>query len=148
MPIPTLNADGLLPEGVHDCTLNEIRDRFGGFQRTDARPRLFERLEKFIKESKASGMVTAIVVDGSFVTAKDAPSDIDLILVTVQRTKFPAVIRPMEYNALSKRHARRRFGFDILLAQEGETELIKHLEFYSKVRDRPDLRKGLLRLWL
>lgn len=29
MPIPPLNANGLLPPGLHETTLDEIRDRFG-----------------------------------------------------------------------------------------------------------------------
>jgi len=42
MPIPDLNEDGLLSEGVHDCTLDEIGARFGRFQVTDRRIQLFE----------------------------------------------------------------------------------------------------------
>jgi len=41
MPIPDLNEDGLLPEGIHEASLEEVRERFGRFQRTDRRPDLF-----------------------------------------------------------------------------------------------------------
>jgi hypothetical protein len=34
MPIPPLDEDGLLPEGIHECSLEEIRARFGSFQVT------------------------------------------------------------------------------------------------------------------
>jgi hypothetical protein len=32
----------LLPEGIHDCTLDEIGARFGRFQTTDRRVHLFK----------------------------------------------------------------------------------------------------------
>jgi len=44
MPIPELDARGLLPEGIHPCSMSEIAQRFGRFQRSDRRCRLFERL--------------------------------------------------------------------------------------------------------
>lgn len=46
MPIPALNRDGVLPEGVFDCTLEEVRERFGAFSGSDCRVRLFARLEE------------------------------------------------------------------------------------------------------
>jgi hypothetical protein len=70
MPIPALTTDGFLPEGIHDCSLAELQERFGHFQRNDVRPRLFERLSKFIQQAVATGLVTSIIVDGSFVTSR------------------------------------------------------------------------------
>ncbi len=81
MPIPEIDETGFLPEGVHQATLEEVREPFGRFQRTDRRPVLFSQLSLFLAEVRASGLVEAVIVDGSFVTAKDEPSDIDLILV-------------------------------------------------------------------
>jgi len=48
MPIPPLNTHGLLPVGIHVTTLDEIRLRFGLFQGSDRRPRLYDRLEQLI----------------------------------------------------------------------------------------------------
>ncbi len=86
MPIPELNQDGFLPEGIHAASLEEVRERFGRFQRTDRRPALFAKLSTYMAEVRASGLVVAVIVDGSFVTAKDEPSDIDLILVLRRTT--------------------------------------------------------------
>jgi len=69
MPIPPFNPDGLLPVGIHECTIDELKVRFGGFQGSDQRPRLFARLEGFLAEVRAAGLVRSILVDGSFVTA-------------------------------------------------------------------------------
>ena len=54
MPIPALDPRGLLPEGIHDCTLDEIKAAFGAFQSTDRRPQLFARLAAFLAEAKAA----------------------------------------------------------------------------------------------
>jgi hypothetical protein len=91
MPIPVLNEDGFLPAGIHDCSLAEIRERFGQFQRTDQRCRLMDRLEAFIQECRATGFVRSMMVDGSFVTAADAPNDIDLILVLDEHHDFSPI---------------------------------------------------------
>ncbi|MDX1943957.1 MAG: nucleotidyltransferase domain-containing protein [Pirellulaceae bacterium] len=148
MPIPSLNADGFLPEGIHDCTLDELEARFGQFQDSDRRCRLFEKFREYVREARSSGVVKSLFVDGSFATGKPNPSDIDLIVISLARELLPATLRPAEYNALSKRHIRRKFGMDVLLAQDGEMEVDEHVEFFSQVRNRPEVRKGLLRITL
>jgi len=80
MPIPALDQYGLLPDGIHDCTLEEAAGRFGTFQGSDRRPRLWARFMAFVREAKACGLVEAVLVNGSFVTAEPRPNDIDLVL--------------------------------------------------------------------
>ena len=80
MPIPELDADGFLPEGVHECTLEEIRHRFGAFRKSDRRPQLFSRLQSFLSEAVKTGLVVAVAIDGSFVTGKAEPNDIDQVV--------------------------------------------------------------------
>ena len=106
MPIPELNENGFLPEGVHEASLEEVRERFGRFQRTDRRPALFAKLSLFLAEVRASGLVVAVILDGSFVTAKDEPSDIDLILVLRPDHDYDADPKPFS-NVLSRRQSAR-----------------------------------------
>ncbi|MCI0358725.1 MAG: hypothetical protein L0211_09610 [Planctomycetaceae bacterium] len=146
MPIPALTADGLLPDGIYDCMLDEIRDQFGSFQRTDRRCRLFERLEAFVRTAKTSGIVVAVVVDGSFVTGKDAPSDVDVIVVLRADHDYGAILRPTEYNVVSTGQIRRVFRIDALIAREGTEELHRYVSLFSRLRDEPNRSKGMLRL--
>src|SRR5882672_6336055 len=81
MPIPDFEPSGLLPLGLYDCSFEELKSRFGSFEQTDCRPLLFAKLEAFIVAARAAGFVRTVVVDGSFVTAKPSPNDIDLIIV-------------------------------------------------------------------
>jgi hypothetical protein len=148
MPIPELNENGFLPEGIHEASLEEVRERFGRFQRTDRRPSLFTKLSTYLAEVRASGLAEAVILDGSFVTAKDEPSDIDLILVLRPDHDDRAELRPFEYNALAKHRVRRRFRFDVVSAREGTDEYEESLNFFQRVRDRSDLRKGVLKVIL
>ncbi|MBM4297107.1 MAG: hypothetical protein FJ143_05145, partial [Deltaproteobacteria bacterium] len=109
--IPSFNEHGCLPEGIHDCTAEEIADRFGGFQSRDRRPRLWERFVEFLREVKACDLADAVLVDGSFVTAKTDPNDIDLVLIVSSGYNFSAEFLPSEYNVLSQRRVSRRCGF-------------------------------------
>ena len=103
MPIPELNGFGLLPEGVYACTLAEAQTRFGNFQESDRRPRLGAKLTEFLLEVSRCGLVRSVLLDGSFVTAKPDPRDIDLILVVSGDHDFSAELTAAEYNVVSKR---------------------------------------------
>ena len=148
MPIPALNADGLLPAGLFDCTLLELRVRFGVFRGSDQRPRLFARLEELALLMRSSGLFQALILDGSFVTAKPVPNDIDLVAVLKSGHDFERDLRMSEYALVSRTLLRRRFGFDVILAEPDSPLYRTYVEFFSRVREVPDARKGLLRLRL
>jgi len=137
MPIPGVDDAGLLPPGVHDCTLDEVRQRFGAFQTTDRRPKLHDKLQALVQEAWATGLVAEIIIDGSFVTAKPDPNDIDLILVLNARHDFKAELRPFEYNVLSTRQARKIYGFDLLVATHASAIYAEYLAFLPKCAEKP-----------
>ncbi len=146
--IPPLNEHGYLPEGIHDCSLEEAAARFGGFQCSDRRPQLWVRFTEFVREAQASGLVDAIIVDGSFVTAEPLPNDIDLVVVMSAREDFSGDLLPTDYNVLSQRRVRQRFGFDIVVTTNMHEMLTQAVTFFQQVRQRPGVKKGLLRLHL
>lgn len=147
MPIPQLDARGFLPAGVHRCSLEEVRERFGSFQGTDRRVRLFEQLESYVAEARCTGVVRAVVVDGSFVTSKRDPSDIDLVVV-LPRELPSGPVSPSVYNATSRRRIRKKFPFDVLVAADGSVEYDRFVEFFAQIKEGPGLEKGLLRVEL
>jgi hypothetical protein len=85
LPIPNLNEQGLLPPGMHNCSLEEIGERFGTFQSTDRRPRLYEKLQVFLQQVRSIDLAIAVIVNGSFVTSKADPNDIDLIISVAEQ---------------------------------------------------------------
>ena len=144
-----LNEHGLLPAGIHDCSLSEIEELFGSFQRTDRRPLLYKKLVQLVEEAKAFASIRSIIVDGSFVTAAPEPEDIDLVLVVdpaiLARTEL---LNPYEYNAISSRRLRKRYNFDVFVVPEGSGAYDSYVKFFSRVTKAPERTKGLLRLQL
>jgi hypothetical protein len=68
------NEEGVLPEGEHKMSLEEFKDRFVFNQK---RAVIFSGLKLLIKDLKSIGCKT-IYVDGSYVTNKEEPNDVDV----------------------------------------------------------------------
>lgn len=77
MAIPDFNADGLLPSGIYDCSLSEAKDRFAF---NDTREAIWENLLLALEEMRIAGLSGIVHLDGSYVTDKPIPGDVDLIL--------------------------------------------------------------------
>jgi len=146
--------DGVLPGGIHTCTIEEVANRFGRSQGSDQRPKLTSALKRYIREVRALGVASAVVIDGSFVTIKVKPNDLDLILVLRRRLDPEHELIPAEYNVQSMRMVRKKYGFDVRAAALDSPDYLNYLEFFSRVRpDDSDVRtnrtiKGLLRIEL
>ena len=151
--IPDL-IDGVLPEGVHECTMDEVAERFGRFLRTDRRVRLTERLRRYVEEVRGSGISTAVIIDGSYISGRDEPSDVDLILVLRPDYHPASDPRPFSYNLRSKRRVKKLYRFDILPAADGSAAYRTYVDFFCGVRrDIPEpytrrTRKGIVRIAL
>jgi hypothetical protein len=76
--IPDYNDDGYLPVGIHPATLEEIAARFG--QESELRQAQMESLRWLVDLARRAG-VRRIVVNGSFVTDKLEPNDVDCVLL-------------------------------------------------------------------
>ncbi|MDZ4685864.1 MAG: hypothetical protein SH850_12415 [Planctomycetaceae bacterium] len=76
--IPPFNDDGYLPPGIHPATLDEIVARFG--QESDLRRVQMESLRWLVELARRAGILR-IVVNGSFVTDKLEPNDVDCVLL-------------------------------------------------------------------
>ena len=146
--IPPFNENGCLPDGLHDCTLQQAAERFGTFQSSDRRPELWARFTEFMREAKACQLMEAVLLDGSFVTAKPDPNDLDLVLVVAASHDFSADLPPAQYNLLAQQRVRRRFGFDIVVVKNGSGNLEHAIAFFQQVKQRPGMKKGILRIKL
>lgn len=145
--IPPLNEHGLLPIGIYGCSLAEIEERFGSFQTNDRRPVLFQRLNAYLNEAKSTQQVLALLIDGSFVTAKASPGDIDIVLIASGDFSPTDELKPFAYNVFSKKRVARLYGFDIVAVVEDDTaEYAKSVVFFQQVKDNPALKKGILRV--
>lgn len=110
----TFDATGWLPEGVVDATLDEIVQELGRFTVNDRRPKLVKKLQAYVEELQQWKVATEIYIDGSFVSARHEPNDIDVILYL--RADFVArgdSWKPTEINLVSKRFVRKQYEIDL-----------------------------------
>jgi hypothetical protein len=80
--LPAFTDGGDLPPGVHVADWQEVQTRFCGSSLR--RAWLASRLYELIKLAGTSGKLRRVFVWGSFVTAKVAPKDIDLLLIMAE----------------------------------------------------------------
>jgi hypothetical protein len=152
MPIPEF-ADNVLPEGVHECTFDEVEARFGRFQRSDRRMTLTARLRQYLSAAKQSGIVKAVIIDGSYVTNKDVPEDIDIIAVLSGEFDWAQELKPYQANVIDKAAIRRDYRFDGFSYKEGEPGLEKLVAVFAVVPEKyagltAKTRKGMVRVIL
>ena len=76
--IPLCNDNGYLPPGIHPATLEESAARFG--QESELRKVEMDSLRWMVDLAWRAG-VQRIVVNGSFVTDKMEPNDVDCVLL-------------------------------------------------------------------
>lgn len=145
MAIPELNEEGLLPKGIHDCTVDEIGERFAGFGQSAQRKRLFRQLKEYLAEALGREEIVEILVNGSFVTDKAEPGDVDLIVGT-RRNRTVTMLAPVDYNLISNRRVKRRFDFDILSAPAGTPAFEQYVSEFKRAKGRPGKEKGILRV--
>lgn len=144
MPIPDLNGDGLLPEGDHDCTLDEVKSRFGSFRTTDHRVRLFDQLLDYIGEVERAAIATAVVIDGSFVTAEEKPNDVDVLIILRQDVDLTGDLPPYRSNPITHQYVKKHYSIDFFWAFEGQPETM--IDIFRRVKGKPGATKGYLRL--
>jgi len=77
--LPEFNEHGNLPTGLHMATEDEVWARF--VTSSVRRKWLGERLRDVISTAKATGKLQRLILWGSFVTAKEAPNDLDILLI-------------------------------------------------------------------
>lgn len=139
MSIPPLQEDGLLPPGLHLADMDEIEERFG--KSTPKRKNLFERLRMFVELAQYCGALR-MFVNGSFVTAKPEPNDVDVAIWV--GAKYIELLNNDDENAKRlKKMFDTRVPKEALLATD-EQEWEGWVLFFSRIRGHLNKRKGLV----
>lgn len=77
MAIPGFDSHGLLPSGVHQCTLTEIEQALCW---NPHRQTLIQKFKICLSKEIRPLFPDPLYFDGSFITDKDLPDDIDVVL--------------------------------------------------------------------
>ena len=145
-----LNEHGLLPPGSHDLSLDQIDALFGGFQNSERRMNLVKRLREMVAQVGSFSFARHLIVDGSFITSKAEPGDIDIVFVVADGSlPITVPLNPFEYNALSAKRLKKAYQFDVFVVPEGSEAYDHYVSYFARLKEGPDgVTKGLVRLAL
>jgi hypothetical protein len=139
--IPAFRPDGYLPEGVHLASEAETTFRFGST--SQRRRRLALRVRRWMELARAVG-ATRLLIDGSFVTEKPKPDDVDAVILLPGgfheqvRRGIDAALELEEM--LVTRRPEELFG------AEDQIDWDEWAEFFSRTREADGRRKGLVEI--
>ena len=141
--IPDFRDDGYLPEGLYLASEAEVLSRFG--VSSVQRRRLSLRLKRWIELSRCVA-ARRLFVDGSFVTAKLEPDDVDAVVwladdfvLRVARGDIEAI--ELETMLLTRRP-------EEIFAAEDRRDWDDWIQFFSRTREADGRRKGLVEVQL
>jgi hypothetical protein len=139
--IPAPNAIGELPPGMHLATFAEVE---AVFVTTPRRRRLFEGLRLAIQNLHAAG-VRRVFINGSFVTTKADPNDIDGCWEWTEEVHLDLLDPVLLDFTQARRAMRDKYGVDFFLATWVEAGSgLTFLDFFQ--RNREDAPKGIVQL--
>lgn len=79
--IPDYDNRGLLPKGEHETSLEEFITRFVKVINIQTRTDLFEKYIQFCLRSLETNALLSHYIDGSYITNKEEPEDVDLLVM-------------------------------------------------------------------
>jgi hypothetical protein len=139
MPLPPFEPSGDLPEGIYQADLADFFGRFGSG--TPQRQRMADRLRQAFELVRPLGIVSRVVIWGSFITDKLDPADADILWVTLptfDRGRLSVQVDVLFDPVLAK----RLHGIDVLSIPEGSAYLPTLLDGLSITRSFT--RRGLV----
>ena len=141
--IPPFRPDGYLPEGIHVCSEADVTFRFGSQSRK--RRRLIVRLRRWIELGRLVG-AKRLVVDGSFVTSKAEPKDVDAVMLV------PSDFAEQSHGGIEAALELEEMFVtrqpEEIFAAEDEDDWNAWCEFFTRTREPDGRRKGIVEVRL
>jgi hypothetical protein len=144
--IPEFNHNGNLPNGIHLTTIEEIEERFGYNLK---RKKLITGLKKLINDFKEKTDCTQLFIDGSFVTNKLLPNDIDVCWASDGELDYETIEikMPILFDFQNgRRNQQNEYSCDIFpayLIEQGSQKLFIDFFQIDKITNE---RKGILQI--
>ena len=138
---PVFDDAGFIPP-ISVCTEAEVA-RWFGF--SEERQRLLDRIHHWISLARAV-RARRLLLDGSFVTAKDSPGDVDAVVLLPEN--FREQLRAGHLRALQLYDVLRTREPKELFAAEDEADWWGWFGFFSRTREASGRHKGLIEVEL
>lgn len=113
MALPAFNEHGDMPVGVHPATIDEICGRFTGA--TAERQAATQNLRRICDLARSTGKLQRFIVFGSYITAKPAPNDVDVVLLMCDDFLWEACagdVHALFDHSTGSREVRRKYLLD------------------------------------
>jgi hypothetical protein len=141
--IPDFRPDGYLPEGLFLASEAQITFRFGSG--TKQRRRLILRVRHWVELARRI-RARRLLLDGSFVTAKPQPKDVDAVVLLpldfeVQVAAGHDAAIELEEMLLTRRP-------EEIFGAEDVSDWTEWVEFFGRTREFDRRRKGLVEVQL
>lgn len=143
--LPELTGEGELPPGVHAADWQEFRARFGAL--SPRRVWLSGRLRALLRLAASNGELRRVFIWGSFVTAKPAPRDLDILLIMDENFEVDRVAAPAQAVFDSGR-AKLLFEADVFWARASVGREVLDLWLDTYQTSRNFRKRGIVELEL
>ena len=139
--LPALNHEGNLPEGLHVATVDEVLARFA--TPSSRRQWLGEQLRGLLALAQSTGHLARVFLWGSFVTSKEVPNDLDVLLV--MDTEFVVEATPPQAQTLFDHvQARLQFQADVFWTKASLDPQVLHLWLDTYQTGKDFTRRGIV----
>jgi hypothetical protein len=141
--LPGFTEDGLLPEGLHRATWDEVVARFGWTRR---RRRLLGGLQAAAANLRDAG-ARYLWLDGSFTTVKPDPDDYDCAwdAMGVDLAKVDPILTDLEDQRTGRYKQKAKYNGELLVGFDGPSGMLFQVFFQQ---DRNGNTKGIVLLEL
>jgi hypothetical protein len=127
--VPEFNKYGNLPAGIYKSSLTCIKKRFG--LNSKKRISLFKDFQNFLELiTPFKTNIKRLILNGSFVTSKESPGDIDCIIIIENNFRFtPDIVEKLC-------DSKKLYNIHLFMFEEKNIESYRDiLNFFSKDRD-------------
>jgi len=139
--LPAFNHDGNLPEGLHVATADEVFARFA--TPSTRRQWLGEQLRRLLDLAQSTGHLARVFLWGSFVTSKEVPNDLDVLLV--MDTGFVVETVPVQARVVFDHvQARLQFQADVFWTKASLDPQVLHLWLDTYQTGKDFTRRGIV----
>ena len=139
--LPAFNQDGNLPEGIRVATEDEVCARFA--TASARRQWLGEQLRSLLALAKSTGQLARVFLWGSFVTSKEVPNDLDVLLVMDAGFAVEAVPAQAQ-GVFDHVQARLRFHADVFWTKASLDPQVLHLWLDTYQTGKDFTRRGIV----
>ena len=143
--LPELTIGGELPPGVHTADWQEFLSRFG--RSSPRRLWLSDRLRTILELAASGGRLRRVFVWGSFVTAKPAPRDLDILLIMSEDFQV-AQVSAAAQGVFDSTRAKLQFESDVFWARGSIGQEVLDLWLDTYQTSRSFRKRGIVELEL